>query len=209
MSDLSVHLVHISDGEDEATFERYATRMRELRLKSLQTDAASFSSKYESEAAQPISFWLNRLKEPTARTIFMVKSPTEEAALDPNVLLRDDVTWVGFNVCVEIRNATTDLAKEEQEEAGGGEWYLAAVYVDQSVRGQGAGKKVVQFGIDLMKKIEQEQGRTGSVCVTNVLHGNDNALGLYRKLGFEITNPDAAEEKEGRTVHTTALKLQL
>lgn len=209
MPHLSVHLIETSDSTDEATLEQYATCIRTLRLKSLQTDSANFSSKYESEAAQPMSFWLNRLKEPTARTVVMVSSANEEAGRDPKVLLRDDVTLVGFNVCVEIRNATTVMAKEEQKEAGGGEWYLAAVYVDQSVRGQGTGRKIVQYGIDLMRKIEQQHGRSGSICATNVLHGNDNALGLYLKLGFEVTNPHAVEEKEGRTIHTTALKLNL
>ena len=210
MSHLSVHLIQISEDTAETTLEKYATRQRALRLKSLQTDPASFSSKYESEKAQPMSFWLNRVKEPTARTIVMISSPNEEAAHDPSVLLREDVEWVGVNVCVKIRNATTAMAKEEQKEAGApGEWYLAAVYVDRSVRGRGGGKRIVQFGIDLMRKEEQEQGRSGSVCLTNVLHGNDSALGLYLKLGFEITKSNAVEEKEGRTIHTTALKLQL
>ena len=209
MAHLSVHVLDKTFLANGDNVEKCASRMRELRLRSLQTDPSSFSSKHESEAAQPLSFWLNRLKEPTAQHIFVVRSPSPLAIPATDGLLRDDVEWVGFNVCVEIRNAETKVAKQEQEEAGGGDWYLAAVYIDKSARGSGAGKMMVQFGIDLMRELDREQGRTASVCVTNVLHGNDNALSLYLKLGFEVTSSDAITENKGEQHHTTALKLVL
>ena len=42
---------------------------------------------------------------------------------------------------------------------------------------------------------------------TSVLHGNENALELYQKLGFRIVEPNAHHEKEGREYLTTKLSI--
>lgn len=43
----------------------------------------------------------------------------------------------------------------------------------------------------------------------SVVHGNTTALKLYNKLGSQVTDEDEVEGKEGRTYHTTQLKMQL
>lgn len=86
---------------------------------------------------------------------------------------------------------------------------MAAVWLVPELRGQGAGKRLVQFGIDLIKEQNAKDGSEGGYCLTQVVHGNNNALELYKKLGFEISDANATMEKEGRTYTNTELRLAL
>ena len=91
----------------------------------------------------------------------------------------------------------------------GADWFLAAVYVDRSVRGTGFGKKMAQFGIETIRDASRKSGTNNAVCSVTVMHGNDNARELYKKLGFKVTDEDHVEEKEGKFYHTTQLKMEL
>lgn len=88
----------------------------------------------------------------------------------------------------------------------GGDWFMAAVWLIPELRGQGAGKRLVQFGIDMVK---ERNGSEGGCCVTQVVQGNNHALELYKKLGFEVSDANATMEKEGRTYSNTELRLAL
>jgi ribosomal protein S18 acetylase RimI-like enzyme len=60
-----------------------------------------------------------------------------------------------------------------------------------------------------IREQSRKAGTDNAICVTNVVHGNTTALKLYNKLGFQVTDEDEVEGKEGRTYHTTQLKMQL
>lgn len=100
MSHLCLHVLP-KDGQDDATLEAFAKRMRPLRLASLQNDTTAFISRYESEAEQPLSFWVDRLKQQAASTIVMTRSAQILPANDSIGLLSDDVEWVAFAVMVD------------------------------------------------------------------------------------------------------------
>jgi ribosomal protein S18 acetylase RimI-like enzyme len=211
MPHISRHILPKNIPDDSPWWEKYAWKVRAARLDSLKLDPNSFLSRYESEAKQPIEFTVGRLKEANAWTVVLVRSREEESPKDATVLLRDDADCVGFCVMIDIRSVSTSMTEREESDLSkkGADWFMAAVYVDRSVRGKGAGKSMIQFGIDAITDISRSKGVEGAVCVTNVMHGNNNALELYKKLGFQVTNADDVEEKEGRIYHTTTLKLTL
>lgn len=101
MSHLSLHVIP-RDAKSDSEWEKYTGRQRELRLRSLQHDQGSFVSRYESEVKEPTSFWIGRLKDPNAWTVVMIRGP-DQMPEDGEVLLREDVEWVGFCVMVDAR----------------------------------------------------------------------------------------------------------
>jgi ribosomal protein S18 acetylase RimI-like enzyme len=211
MPHISVHLLSKDIPDDSPLWEKYAWRVRATRLDSLRLDPGSFISTYESESKQPIEFTIGRLKEPEAWTILVVRTPNEEASKSSDALLHDETEYLGFCVMIDVRKPSpTMIEREGSDRSNAGEdWFMAAVYIDRSIRGTGAGKKMIQFGLDTIRKLSRESGTESAVCVTNVVHGNNNALALYKKLGFDVIDEDEVEEKEGRVYHTTKLRLIL
>lgn len=102
MAHLSIHVIPRGPKPD-SKWEEYSVHQRELRLRSLKEDPASFISRYESEVEEPMSFWINRLKEPAAWTVVMARGPEDLPADDDEVLLRKDVEWVAFCVMLDAR----------------------------------------------------------------------------------------------------------
>lgn len=211
MPHLSCHLIPKDVPEDSPLWEKYAFRVRALRLDSLKMDPDSFISRYESEVKQPIEFSIGRLAERNAWSVVLLRTPNQEAAREPEVLLKDDTDYVGFCVMIDIRSESPSMAKREgvDNSAQDADWFMAAVYVDRSVRGIGAGKKMISFGLDVIRRVTKETGGDSAICVTSVVHGNTVALETYKKLGFKVTKEDEVEEKEGRSYHTTQLKMSL
>lgn len=95
------------------------------------------------------------------------------------------------------------------EESNGNKWYMAAVWLSPDLRGQGAGRRLVRFGLDTVRVANTSSGRRGGVVMTSVRHGNDVALRLYQGLGFETSNPNEVVEKEGKSYTCTELRLRL
>ncbi len=211
MVHLAVHLLSKDIPDDSPLWEKYAWRTRAARLDSLKLDPDSFLSKYESEVNQPIDFTIGRLKEPNAWTVLLVRTPDEAASQDPDFLLNEDTEYVGFCVMVDTHKVPASISERDgtSHTGKGAEWFMAAVYVDRSVRGTGAGKRMIQYGIGVIRDVSRKTGRDNAICVTSVRHGNNNALELYKKLGFEVTNEDEVEEKDGQSYHMTELKMRL
>lgn len=192
----------------------FVSRMRSLRLKSLQTDAKSFISIYDSEVREPMEFWVKRYQSPIAEHFTIVRNPVTKGDNFISELLGQD--WLGFMVLVGPNDtrAEPQVIQEQTSTLTGAsptrkEYFMAAVYIDPPIRGRGAGRLLVQAAID---SIRENQRRTPDIpisCVTSVVHGNNLALNLYQKLGFQIIDNDAIEEKEGRSYHTTALRIDL
>ena len=211
MAHLSIHLLSKDIPDDSPLWEKYAWRIRAARLDSLKLDPESFMSKYDFEVRQPIDFTIGRLKEPNAWTVVLVRTPNEAASKDPDFLLDEATEYVGFCVMVDTESVPASMSERDGHNYAekGGEWFMAAVYVDRSVRGTGAGKGMVQYGLEAIRDVSRKTGRNNAVCVTSVRHGNNNALELYKKVGFEIANEDAVEEKDGKSYHMTELKIRL
>ena len=86
---------------------------------------------------------------------------------------------------------------------------MAAVWVAPELRGKGAGKKLVQCGIDTARKADAERGINGRTCNTMVVRGNEGALDLYKKIGFEVADLEASIEKDGVRHYGYELKIAL
>ena len=187
MSHLSIHLVPKNLPESSPLWETYAWKTRAPRLEGLKLDPNSFISQYESEAKQPIEFTIERLKEPNAWTFVLIRSPDEATSQAPDVLLLDSTEYIGFCVIVDIRSVPTSMTEREgtNHQDQGADWFLAAVYVDRSVRGTGFGKKMVQFGIETIRDASRKSGTNNAVCSVTVMHGNDNARETLQEAGVQ------------------------
>ena len=100
-------------------------------------------------------------------------------------------------------NERSDLAKAPEE------WEMAALYIEPDVRGLGLGKRMVEETIAYIKKHSFSQEGQKAYCLTNVRHGNDNALERYQRLGFHIIDPSERVEKEGREYLATKLRIDI
>lgn len=182
--------------QDEETLKQCVLRMKSLRLEALQADPDSWISRYDSERVQPLEFWLDRLQDPHTHHLVMVKTSsvqTSPAQADQALLLQYD--WVGFLVLVDTNK--------------GCEWFMAAVYLDKSLRGRGFGKQLVQAAIRTIALEKERSGSESAICITNVRHGNDRPLELYKQMGFRVSNADAVEEEDGQSYHATSLRLEI
>ncbi|KPI44157.1 uncharacterized protein AB675_6298 [Cyphellophora attinorum] len=206
MAVLSLHVLP-KKVSNESQWEKFVGRTKPLRLQSLKNDPKSFISKYESEVKEPLSFWVGRLKDPKAWTVVMVSSP-EKIGDDVDALLRDDVEWVAF--CVMVDPSVGDEADGDKPEGkASADWFMAAVWLKDELRGKGAGKRLVQCGIDTARKADAERDFTGRVCVTHVVKGNEGAIELYKKVGFQLTDSESFVEKDGVKHHSYELKMAL
>ncbi|OAP60619.1 hypothetical protein AYL99_05621 [Fonsecaea erecta] len=199
MASFSVHTLP-NTAPDHDTLLEYSSRLKTLRLRSLKEDAKSFISKYESEVSQPECFWLKRLKDDRATHLVLLRHDT---LTQKSTLLEHQ--WVGFVVIVAPdRKEVNDAGQSSPAE-----WYMAALYVEPEVRGQGLGKRLVQATIDHVRDNSSTEHGRSSCCLTSVVHGNENALDLYQKLGFRIINPNEEVEKEGRKYLSTTLRMEV
>lgn len=86
---------------------------------------------------------------------------------------------------------------------------MAAVWLKSELRGRGAGKRLVQAGIDASLKADLDRGITGRYVMTQVVKGNESRLELYKKVGFHMTGAKPTIEKEGILHHSYELKIAL
>jgi ribosomal protein S18 acetylase RimI-like enzyme len=84
---------------------------------------------------------------------------------------------------------------------------MSALYIDSGLRGQGLGKGLVQATIQTAKDDAFSANVPSPFCTTSVRHGNDHALQLYMRIGFEIIDPDHHGEKDGRPYISTILRV--
>ncbi|KIW95384.1 uncharacterized protein Z519_03968 [Cladophialophora bantiana CBS 173.52] len=199
MSFFSIHTLP-SPALDHNTLLEYSSRLKALRLRSLKEDAKSFISRYESEVAEPEEFWLDRLRDDRATHLILVR---HNALAQESTLLGHQ--WVGFVVIIAPNRKKVD----EAGRSSSAEWHMAALYVEPEVRDQGLGKRLVRATIDYIRTNSSSEHDESPCCLTSVVHGNDNALDLYQRLGFRIIHPNEEVEKEGRKYLATTLRMEV
>ncbi|EXJ85019.1 hypothetical protein A1O3_05694 [Capronia epimyces CBS 606.96] len=182
----------------------YSSRLQALRLRSLKQDPSSFISTYENEVDQPQEFWLQRILDPKAIHLVVVRNDPEYDALDKESggLMKGE--WVGFVVII-----APDWDEGENQGHESPPYLMAALYVTSDCRGLGLGKRLVQATLDTVKQAGSVKNVTSRSCITHVRHGNKQALALYQKMGFQAINPNEHTEKEGRTYNVTTLRIDL
>lgn len=196
-----ITIVRFPKSADTEVLMKQSRPMRIARLKSLQSDPTHFYSKFENESNQDTEFWLNRLRPGHVQHFVAVCS--EKPIEKPDDLVLDAATeFKGFAVVVnEYEAELAERAKEgevayESSTRDLPTYFLGAMWVDTSVRGQGIGSRIIQESIAWIKEDARTKGWPKVRYRTTALHGNDRAANLYRSLGFDIDQDDRYRESE-------------
>lgn len=140
-------------------------KCRDLRLEALQKDSKAFGSSYEESAKRPDEEWKKKLENPKSH-IFVA---------------RDGDDFFGIA-------ATYQEEGEKTEHIA----YIWGVYVRDSHRGKGIGKKLMQAVLQNLQansKIKKAN--------LNVNTEQSAAVKMYESLGFKIAGTLHKELKEG------------
>lgn len=199
----SIHTIP-ETASDKSTFFEYSSRLKKLRLESLKSDPDSWISVFESEVDQPPEFWFNRLSDPRAVHLVLVHDDPDSNSSSGETSTLLESQWVGFVVIITPENDSANEAGQPSSE-----YIMSALYVDSDFRGRGLGRRLVQATIQTVRDDVLRATVASPVCITNVRHGNDHALRLYQKLGFEVIDSDHHGEKEGRPYKSTMLRINL
>lgn len=189
---------------DHDTLVAWSARLKDLRLKSLKSDADSWISTYESEVGQPEEFWLSRLQATRACHLVLVRDGPPGHGIDTEALPLLQGDWVGFVVI--IGPEPSNMGKSGSASS---EYLMSALFIDAELRGYGLGKRLVQEAMTTVRHDALMNKLTAPYCTTSVRHGNDHALKMYQKLGFRIVEPVSHGVKEGRQYTSTVLRTDL
>jgi ribosomal protein S18 acetylase RimI-like enzyme len=195
MANYFVHELSIP-APNHNTLLEYSARLKALRLRSLKEETQSFSSSYDSEVKQPRDFWLDRLNNDKAIHLILVRDNPDRSKTDLS-----GQEWVGFVVMVKPESAQDGSLRGSPNSP----WKMNALYVAPEARGHGLGQRLVKASFD---KIKEEAGGS-AYYETSVLHGNENALRMYLRLGFHVVDPNEHWEKEGRDIAATKIGIML
>lgn len=144
----NISIVRFPKSEDTEVLIKQSRPMRIARLKSLKSDPTHFYSKFENESNQDTEFWLNRLRPRHVQHFVAVCS--EKPIEKTEALVLDAATeFKGFAVVVNEYEA--ELAEKTTEGATAPEsitndlptYFLAAMWVDTSLRGHGIGSRII------------------------------------------------------------------
>ena len=129
-----------------------ATRYRALMLHAYEAAADAFTSTPEERAAEPESWWVKRIADPTSIAF--------------GAFMGDELAGT-----VTIEFATRAKTRHKA--------HLIGMFVSESLRGQGAGRALVEAAL------AQAASRPGVLVVTlTVTQGNASAIALYESCGF-------------------------
>lgn len=180
MTNTIIYRLPKSNDIDELTAQMRP--MKEARLRSLKQDPEKFYSRYENEVDQPAEFWIDRLRPKNVQHFVAVavkgKPQWELEVVD------EQTQFMAFMVV--IKEFEDVLANAEDEGAKLPTYFLAAVWVDSSLRGHGVGSRMIQQSIEWIKEDASEHGLQKVRYRLAAIEGNDRAVELYIKLGFAV-----------------------
>ncbi|RFP15258.1 GNAT family N-acetyltransferase [Duganella sp. BJB488] len=130
-----------------------AAAFQSLRLAGLRGSSSAFGSSYEEECDTPLSTIEARLAPDSGRNMF--------GAFDGDQLV--GIVGVGRETALKVMHKA----------------YVRAMYVAESHRGRGIGRRLMEHALAFASTLEGVQRMTISVTA-----GNAEAVGLYESLGF-------------------------
>ena len=150
---------------------------RAVQLRALSESPAAFSSTFAGECAFPAERWLQRLRNPVAKTYIATKDRSVdiprhdltacETATTPEVFENVDKHIFGLITCVQSNEDPADAC-------------LASMWVAPSARGRGLGKALVRCAIEWA----QDCGLDFKRILLGVRTSNAAAIALYTSCGF-------------------------
>ena len=129
-------------------------RYRELMLHAYAAAPDAFTSTPEERAAEPDSWWLKRVADPSGQSL----------------------AFGAFHDDKLVGTATIEFGEKPKTRHKA---KLIGMFVDESCRGLGAGAKLVNVALDAAR--DRPEVRVVTLTVTE---GNASAIGLYERCGF-------------------------
>jgi GNAT superfamily N-acetyltransferase len=164
--------------------ESHVTKYKEIRLQSLLLDPAAFGSTYAREITYTQDKWRQRLDSPHVATIVVYSNQTSASNRDDAL---NQGKWVGI-MTILAPAALGDRARV----VGVGEetqvYQLFGVWVHPEHRGKGLGIRLVETGLEWVRRNNDPQNVTGTadkVVALQAIESNESAGALYRKAGFK------------------------
>lgn len=210
----NIRVCRLHKTNDEEVLKAQSPPFRTARLKSLQSDPASFRSKYESEVDQPIEFWIDRLRPAHVQHFMLIDLPEADIHFEGSksaqgVNLRPDVQIMGFMVVINTSEAARtqkpdahEMEMEKKDNPEGLETYwMAALWIDPSLRGQQFARKIIEASIGWMKEDAKARSLRKVRYRTTALQGNNRAVKVYEKNGFVVMDAHVKGEDDGDNVY--------
>jgi GNAT superfamily N-acetyltransferase len=207
---------------------------QKLRLQALQADPASFTSSYTIESQQPLSFWLDRLRNPQAKTFALVKRGSEVQSYQvPGYT--PQIPWVGMLVLLgptavdpdAFDNASSWKAviagsSPSGEEPQSGKirsqvipassalaYTVVSVYVAPEARGKGLAKKLMASALVAVQQDLAQRGSSKAICAIAVAKDLVAARKKYESMGFAAVAEDHATADDGWEFHGWVMRKDL
>ena len=186
---------------DEAELPAIAELYKDFRLFALQSAPKAFAATYEQEVQFSEERWKQRLQNPDA-VHFIAMGSRDGRDLGVKELL--DSRWLGMIVLVRKMEGTekTDYHLAEKipealEAQGGGAdlphqrvnaklcFAANALFVDPKVQGNGFGGRLLEACFEYAENEVEAKGVEEAQVEALVDSWNEEAIGLYKKYGFE------------------------
>ncbi|WPG99500.1 Hypothetical protein R9X50_00231500 [Acrodontium crateriforme] len=228
----TVALPRLSQNAQDEQSLALATKFRELRLKSLQTDPKAFGSSYEVEISRGLDQSIDRLSNPKA-VVFVAIDTSNTSHLSPagnelDRLLR--VPWVGMVGLLGPQEGNSEHVSAKQDpyarmtasddDSGRSDnkndsetsdelpWHyvLNGTYVSNEARGHGLGRRLVSAAIDRAHD-DARAGRRNLICTVLVDDDNPRARTTYERCGFDYDGEEEYLQQPRKVLGETEPKL--
>lgn len=214
---------------DALMLDSVAQAFRDIRLRALQTDPASFSSCFATESEQPHSFWTERLQNPQAKTFALVHkaSGVPHHQHSEFTLLRP---WLGILVLLGPKIVNIDACDNNSpwkavltEQHAINEqppllemeapsvkialaYQIVSVYVAAEFRGKGFAKKLMSSALAAIEQGLKDQRFGKAICTVGVADGISVARKMYQRMGFVTVGEDHSTTDDGRDFHGSVMR---
>ena len=168
---------------DPVAWATLVAKQKALRLQSLLTSPASFSSTYERESAFSESDWVSRLQNPLAYSYIarrgLQPAPSTNHVRTPEEVLQTFLNseWVGsatlYGPAITGDRSDDSVVMD-----------IYGLFVLPEARGSGLGNALLEGCVGHARDLGRDMKVHKVTVRVSVAHGNKKVLKLYEKVGF-------------------------
>lgn len=177
--------------EDDQALAVQARAFRDIRLRALRADPQGFRAKYEDELDKPLEFWMGRLQPAHIRHFVAVVAEDES---DANPLVDENTVFQALGVVVPQKTPQRQGADCDGSIVEESTYHLFGLWVDPALRRQGMASTLIRRTVECVKADAKSRGSKSVKYCTAAAKGNDQALKLYLKLGFQVDTSGSGED---------------